>query len=348
VIQYANAAVGQLMPQLVQPLGRTLDVVFPDLPLLHHSNLFKRLESISEFSTVTTLSPADTADDVPVRIKTSVVLDEYGQERGVSLILHDISDIKRAEAEQIKALQAVARARLAEQSDKIKSHFLASLSHELRTPLNVILGYGSMLTQGRLGDLDRRQQEPIARIVGTAEKMLQLIEDVICLRRIEEGDLDIHPTSVLPEDVAAQVYTTIAPRLEVKRQVFEQTLKNKTSSVSLDPWALKLVLTKLLENAVEHSPEGGHIELSLAQEEGTVRFTVADTGPGVSAEAQPHLFSYWQEIDGKQKYGFKGAGFGMALVQALMDLMGGEIQLQSTAGEGCVFTLDFAAEEAER
>jgi PAS domain S-box-containing protein len=273
---------------------------------------------------------------VDVLVRGYLVCDESGSPRRLAGSVLDISDRKRHE-EQLGAARQEA-----EEANQAKSLFLANMSHELRTPMHGVIGMVDMLISTDLDDEQRDYAETVRR---SGQKLLHIIDEILDLSKVEAGKVSIERVSFdlheLVEDAAAplraaalgkqlDLTTTLDPRLP--------------GTVEGDPWRIGQVLTNLLGNAVKFTDEG-RIELDVALGEGgaessLVRFTVRDTGIGLTAEQQSRLFRPFTQADPSTTRRYGGTGLGLATSRQVVEMMGGRIWVASTAGTGSTFTLE--------
>ncbi|HYH23403.1 MAG TPA: PAS domain S-box protein [Azospirillum sp.] len=251
--------------------------------------------------------------------------------------LRDITDRKVAEAALI---DAKAKAEAAAQA---KTTFLATMSHELRTPLNAIIGFSELIMGEALGPLgDAKYQEFAADIFEGANHLLAIINDVLDMSRIEAGE---HSLSCETIDLGAVVRSCLTMMRDraVKAGV---TLVDDTGILPIGLWAdrraVMKILLNLLSNAVKFTPPGGSARVSAAAEpDGTVVIAVGDTGVGMAADALAAVFEPFRQGDGSLKRRHEGAGLGLTVTRALVELHGGTIVLSSSPGQGTTATLRF-------
>jgi PAS domain S-box-containing protein len=246
--------------------------------------------------------------------------------------VRDISERKEAEA-------AIARARdEAEDANLAKSDFLSRMSHELRTPLHAILGFGKLLSRE---DLRADQLEQLARIIRGGEHLLELINEVLDISRIERGELRTSPEPVDLGPVLSETLEMIAP-IAAARAVTIDVTSPDALHVHADRQRLKQVMLNLLSNAVKYNRAGGQVLVDASPADaGRVRITVADTGPGIAAEDLERVFEPFQRI-GAETSEIEGTGLGLTLVEHLVRAMGGEIGIESEVGRGTTFWLRLA------
>lgn len=226
----------------------------------------------------------------------------------------------------------------AEKANRAKSDFLSRMSHELRTPLNSVLGFAQLLA---LDDLTEEQSDSLLQISRGGRHLLDLINEILDISRIETGTLSISLEPVLVEDVVAEVGSLVRP-LADERGI---TLRVDTSLandayITADRRRVKQVLLNLMGNAIKYNREGGRVELSCtAATDGMLRIVVADNGQGIPEEKYELLFEPFERL-GAETTGVEGTGVGLALSKGLAEAMGGTIDFTSEVGKGSSFWLE--------
>ena len=227
----------------------------------------------------------------------------------------------------------------AQRADRAKSDFLSRMSHEFRTPLNAILGFTQLL---ELEDLDPDQSESVDEIRRAGAHLLQLVEEVLDISRIEAGKVALEIEPVLVAAVFEQAASMIEPLAAQRGISFEATLPDDDVFVSADSQRFKQALLNLLSNAIKYSREGGDVLLRCrVGGAGRVCFEVQDTGIGIPAEHMGRLFLPFERL-GADRTDVPGAGLGLALTKRLVEAMGGSISVDSTAGAGTTFTIELS------
>ena len=244
----------------------------------------------------------------------------------------DITERKQAEVSLIKAKEE------AEQASLAKSQFLSRMSHELRTPMNAILGFSQIL---ELEIQAPEQLDSVREILHASRHLLDLINELLDLSRIEAGRLHVTLEPLNPVTLMSEAISLVRPLVEKKNLVlYNQITPDCAQKVLADRTRLRQVLVNLLSNAAKYNNEGGSIRVECTSfDEDHLRFSVTDSGPGIAREKQSLLFQPFERL-GAEDTVEEGAGIGLALSKRLVELMGGTIGMHSDAGEGTTFWLD--------
>jgi two-component system sensor histidine kinase/response regulator len=267
-----------------------------------------------------------------------VIRDKDGHPRDFLIMVEDITERKRAEEAVREAKQEAERANLA------KSEFLSRMSHELRTPLNAILGFGQLLERQ---NPTAQQQARVEHIMSAGRHLLDLINEVLDISRIEAGHLQLSVEAVFIAEVLDAALALMRPLAAARsmKLSIDASLEEDVY-VLADQQRLKQVLLNLLTNAVKYTPAGGRISVSLDRSDpAKTRLFVTDNGPGIGADKVARLFTPFDRLGAEQSE-VEGTGLGLALCQRLMHAMGGDIGLNSKLGEGSAFWIELPATES--
>jgi PAS domain S-box-containing protein len=282
---------------------------------------------------------------------TSYALTFLGRPARV-VVAVDITQRKRDEAEKREYMDSLAvtnaelglRNREVERATQMKSKFLASMSHELRTPLNAIVGFSDLLAEGTSGALNPKQRRFVDHIKQGSAHLLQLINDILDLSKIEAGQLELHSEEFFVKDALPEVLSTIDPLAMAKNIRVKQKLESK-SLVKADRVRFKQILYNLLSNAVKFTPKGGQISIECVDDWDFVRVSVTDTGIGIRPEDQKLVFEEFRQVEGDAAETQQGTGLGLAITKRLVEQQGGRISVESELGRGSRFTFTLIAVE---
>ena len=273
----------------------------------------------------------------------SMVRDAQGEPLYIFGQIQDITERKRAEEELLIATK------VAEDASQAKSQFLTSMSHELRTPLNAVLGFGQLLKSSTKGVLNDNQRGHVDHILDGGEHLLNLINQVLDLSKIEAGATEIFVEDVEVADIFEECLVLIEPLAEkYDARVVVEGANHGTTAVRADYTRLKQVMLNLLSNAVKYNRSGGTAILECAKGgRGMARLSVSDTGPGIAKDKQEQLFKPFSRL-GAELSNIEGTGVGLILTKQLVKLMGGHIGLQSEEGKGSTFWIEIPRAKGNR
>ena len=273
---------------------------------------------------------------------------------GIQIISQDITKLKKTEIELVAAKEQ------AEESDRLKSAFLANMSHEIRTPMNGILGFAELLQKPDL--TSDKQQEYIKIIEKSGDRMLNIINDIIDISKIEAGLTKLNISESNVNEQIEYIYTFFKPEVEDKgiKLIFRNSLTAREATIKTDREKLYAILTNLVKNAIKFTIEGSiefgcgliletRHDLSLPQSS-NLQFYVKDTGIGIPKDRQSSIFKRFIQADIADKMARQGAGLGLSISKAYVKLLGGEIWVESEEGIGSTFyfTLPYNALSEEK
>jgi len=240
-------------------------------------------------------------------------------------------------SERLRLREEEREARMvAEASNRAKTDFLSRMSHELRTPLNAVLGFAQVLQMDPIEPLSPRQRGMVDHIESSGQHLLEMISEVLDVSRIESGQLRVHLTAVLADDVIAECRQMVQGDAKQAQLVLDIDPNASTWTVLADRTRLKQVLINLLSNAIKYNRPGGQVHLSTQAVGDKVRFCVVDTGLGMSPQQLSQLYEPFNRL-GREHSGVPGTGIGLVICQRLVAMMGGTLSVQSTEGQGSEF-----------
>ncbi len=285
------------------------------------------------------------APDIPLWIRALIfpLNDSIGRPERFVIMHENISGRKIAEQELIKAKEQ------AEESDRLKSAFLANMSHEIRTPMNGILGFSELLKEpGLTGD---QQQQYIRIIEKSGARMLSIINDIVDISKIEAGLMNIHIQETDINEKIDFIYSFFKLQVEEKgmQLLCKKSLPAKEAMVRTDNEKFYSILTNLVKNAIKFSEEGT-IEFGYERKGNDIEFFVKDTGIGIPKERQEAIFERFIQADISDKMARQGAGLGLSISKAYVEMLGGRIWVESEEGIGTTFyfTLPYKTESEEK
>ncbi len=269
---------------------------------------------------------------VTVQSTVSLLRDAQGQPWRIVGVVEDITEhLKLEEAERAREA--------AEMSNRAKSDFLSRMSHELRTPLNAMLGFAQLLELDPRYPLAAEQRPWVVQIQRAGWHLLEMINDVLDLSRIESGNLRLQTETVNLAELVAASIAMVEGDAERRKIAISHDLGSGSTALLGDATRIKQILTNLLSNAVKYNCDGGrvHVESRVSSAE-TVEVTVTDTGLGMTAEQMSELFRPFNRL-GRERSGQEGTGIGLVISQRLAERMGGSLSARSLAGQGSSFSL---------
>ncbi len=283
------------------------------------------------------------------------LLVEVGQD--IAFALHNIeleqerkqavAELRRAheelEAKVTERTRDLARAnRELQEMDRLKSEFLATMSHELRTPLNSIIGFTGIILKGLAGEINQEQEKQLSLVYGSANHLLNLINDLLDLSRIESGKMEVFVTDFRIEEVVSEVAQTLEPMISQKGLQLVTDLTGGIPEISSDRKKIFQILLNLVNNAVKFTDKG-EIRVNCTMADHNLVVRVSDTGIGIEQEKMACLFEAFRQIDGSAQRRYEGAGLGLYLCRKLVTLLGGTIGATSEHGQGSCFTFSLPA-----
>jgi len=223
-------------------------------------------------------------------------------------------------------------------ANRHKSEFLASMSHELRTPLNAIIGFSEVLLDRLFGDLNAKQEEYLQDVLESGRHLLSLINDILDLSKVEAGHMELEVGRFALPEILENGLTMIRERAGRHGIALSLEVDPAIDVIEADERKVKQVVFNLLSNAVKFTPDGGKVGIRVGRNEAGVWITVWDTGIGITPENQERIFEEFQQVEGVYTEKREGTGLGLALAKKFVELHGGQLWVESEAGQGSRFT----------
>jgi len=262
--------------------------------------------------------------EFPIEISLSPLKTDGGTL--VSSAIRDITERKQLEWRMLEA-------------NRLKTEFLANMSHELRTPLNAIIGFAALMYKGKVGPLSPEHREYVGDILTSSRHLLQLINDVLDLAKVESGKIEFRPEEVDLSQLTTEVRDILRGLAAKKQLRVEIEVDEEARKVVVDAGRVKQILYNYLSNAIKFTPEGGRILVRVASESPSLfRIDVEDTGIGIPSEQLGKLFVEFQQLDASVAKQHQGTGLGLALTKRIVEAHGGRVAVRSTPGSGSTFS----------
>jgi signal transduction histidine kinase len=230
------------------------------------------------------------------------------------------------------------KGRMLEEANRHKSAFLANMSHELRTPMNAIIGFSEVLLDPAMEVSDEERSQFLTDILSSGKHLLNLINEVLDLSKIEAGRMELHVVPAALGEVLETVQSTLRPLAAKKAIEFQVDRADGITPFPMDPARIKQVLVNLVGNAIKFTPERGRVWVRATADNGTVQVEVGDTGPGIAPEDHERIFQEFQQAQTTRGSGKpEGTGLGLTLARRFVELHGGRLWVESKVGEGSRF-----------
>ena len=305
---------------------------------VERANLYRELREAEALTRHQNAELRETVEALQTAVKALEA--EIAERKRVEAALEEERALLARRIEERTADLSAANAELARAS-RLKDEFLANMSHELRTPLNAILGMSESLLEEIFGPLNERQTKYLRSIEESGRHLLDLINDILDVSKIEAGKLELNMSAVSVESICQSSLKFIRQSAQRKRLRVSACFDSAVDLFQADERRLKQILVNLLNNAVKFTNAGGAIGLEVTSdmERQVVHFTIWDTGIGFSEEQMARLFKPFVQLDSSLSRQYTGTGLGLALVHRLVDLHNGSVSVESQVGEGSRFTV---------
>ncbi len=322
-------------------------------------NLKKTLEQGYSGTLEYTLLRADRSEFAG-ELNAALIRGKSGNPTSFVAITRDITERKRMEHElqekneqldaQNEELQSqteelmtqqeelIEKTREVERANQLKSEFLANMSHELRTPLNVIIGFSELMVDEVPGKINEEQRQCLTDVLTSSRHLLNLINGVLDLSRVESGKVELKPENVALPGVTASLTRTMMPILTPRKQSLDVEIEEGLSLVYADEGKLAQVLLNLVDNASKFSPDGSKMKIEAIRKGDWCQVSVIDNGIGIKKEDQERIFEPFSRLDNPLVKDRGGTGLGLALVKQIVERYGGQVWVESEYGKGSRFT----------
>lgn len=246
----------------------------------------------------------------------------------------------RLDAMEVSIEQAEAARERAESADRAKSQFLANMSHEVRTPLNAIIGYDEAILAGMVGEITDHQREVLGHVQFNSHRLLNLINDILDLSKIESGSMEVYIAPMEPKKVAQQIVASLKGLAKQKNVELSMRISHSVPEIIMsDQKKVEQVITNLLSNAIKFTEKGSVMIEIDSHTYDTLIVTVTDTGIGIEVDALDYIFEPFRQVDGTATRKYKGTGLGLAISKRLIESLGGTIDIRSEINTGSTFTV---------
>lgn len=227
----------------------------------------------------------------------------------------------------------------AEEANRTKSEFLANMSHELRTPLNSIIGFSTILKDRKHGDLNENQTRYISNVLKSGKHLLDLINDILDISKIEAGRMGYEPENVNLSETVGEVVTLMQPMANKKHIELTSNIEPEDIEIFADKIKFKEIMYNLLSNAIKFTPQKGKVTITSQLVGDNIEISISDSGIGIPDEKYQSIFDPFKQVDSSSSRKYGGTGLGLAIVNRYVKMHGGSIRVESEPGMGSTFTL---------
>ncbi|WP_052721421.1 PAS domain S-box protein [Methanococcoides methylutens] len=315
---YTRSELLQMRPQDIDLFADATDVGSQiDQLLQDEHNLFESILVRKDGSTF------------PVEVNIQVI--DYMGEKAILGVSRDMTEHKQADEAMLNAKLA------AEDASRAKSEFLTNMSHELRTPLNSIIGFSEVLCSENVGDLNDMQKRYVSNVYRSGKHLLELINDILDLSKIEAGKMSLNPDKFAIRDTINEIMETMMPLATEKGIELKCDIDPERPFIVADAVKLRQIIYNLVSNAIKFTDRGGSVTIETRSSDDRISVLVKDTGIGISVVDQKKLFQPFVQIDSSNAREYGGTGLGLSLVKNFVEMHGGKIWVESEVEKGSTF-----------
>jgi PAS domain S-box-containing protein len=343
VIMSWNAGAEKLFGYTAEEMiGLTFNPLLPPDRPDEEAQILQQLQQGEQIKHYETVRQCKDGKLLDISLTVSPMKNPTGEIVGISKIARDITARKQDE-EQLRLSAehvSLANSELA-RAARLKDEFLAGMSHELRTPLNTILGLSEALLEEVYGDLTEKQQQSLKTIEQSGKHLLDLINDILDLSKIESGKMELQMSSVSIQTLGEFSLSFVRQQAHRKNIKLGLQVTDNPKEIWMDDRRIRQVLINLLSNAVKFTSEGGEVHLQVKADAAreVIEFSVRDTGIGIASEDMTKLFRPFVQLDSSLSRRYGGTGLGLALVRRITELHDGSVSVRSDVGQGSCFTV---------
>ncbi|UGV41159.1 PAS domain S-box protein [Methanococcoides orientis] len=316
---------GYQKDELLQMTG--MDIIPPELGEKFIGQIFEKMNQGGGI--IETMGQCKDGSLIPIEFSIRPI--EYKGNPAILAVVRNITERKKAEEAMLNSKLA------AEAANQAKSEFLTNMSHELRTPLNSIIGFSDILCSESFGSLNETQKHYIYNVNKSGKHLLELINDMLDLSKIEAGKMELFPEEFVVLDTINGIKTTMMPLAKKKEIDLKCSSNIEDSIIVADVLKFKQIIYNLVSNAIKFTNKGGSVTIGLDRSDEQISIFVEDNGLGISQNDQKKLFDPFIQVDSSLSKEYSGTGLGLVLTKYFVEMHGGDVWVDSEVGKGSTF-----------